>query len=165
MIPFIFFSLTLVVIEVCIAKMHEDQKISPSSNSYIVKIPNMLKYVGIGVFVVGLIMFCTFLAFLLMENPTVTNGHLIFTSIIMVAGLLITMFANNWKIVIHQQELTLYKLFHKAQTFNISNLTYDLGSKKELRIYENNKKITTVDSACDSYQNLLQTLSSNQKKD
>ena len=68
-----------------------------------------------------------------MEKPTVTNGHLIFTNIVMVAELLITMFANNLK--------------------------------KKLRIYKNLKKITTVNSVCDSYQNLLQTLSSNQKED
>lgn len=116
---------------------------------YTVKVPEIL----IGMFKMwiglGIVLFITFSAFKLKNNPTVTTGHIIFALVIIGIGVVGAVLPAKWKIEVNGSEMIIHRLFRSKIKVHMSEIErMEIGKKGEMRLYLHGKKITTVDPMC-----------------
>lgn len=162
-IRFIVYAITLCVLYAILGYLdNRDNTIkSPGQNDlhYIVKMPGALKYIYLSMFILGIIMFFTFFISKLRGNPTATDGHIRLSLVISSIGLLVMIWAAKWKIIANEDQLEIHRLFHKDEILLYSEIErVETGSKEQIILYKNNKKIVTVDALSDNYDCFRKTL-------
>lgn len=126
---------------------------------YVVKIPGTLKYIYASMFFLGIIMFFTFFIFKLKGNPTVTTGHFRVALIFAGIGLGVMIWSTKWRLVVNGDELEIHRFLHKSEIFSISEIEKaEIGTKDQVILYKNGKKIVTVDGLSDNYDRFKETL-------
>lgn len=144
-------------------RKHINSNLTGDGNYYILKIPSALKYVYLTMFGLGIFLFCVFLFFYRIGNPTVTIGHLNFSIIFATIGLAIAIWAERWRIVVDGKQMEIHRLFHRPKKILIPEIgKVMIGKKHQLTLYDaSGKKLITVDILSDNYDKLLKTLKNN----
>ena len=126
---------------------------------YIVKIPDVLKYISLFLFALGIIMFITFLISKLRGNPTATNGHLWLSLVVAAIGILIMILVAQWKVIVNGNQMEIYRLFHRKEAVRITEIDkVEIGKKGQMILYRDGKKLVTIDGLADNYDTLRKTL-------
>lgn len=135
---------------------------NPPKNNYIIRYPRYLSavyYMSIGVGLVGIIIFSIAI---LNGVETATIQHVILFSIFIAIGLAASIWCNHWKIFvdINNEEMTIYRLFHKPEIIKIKNIyKAKLGKKSEIILYRTDKrKLITIDCLADNSERLFDML-------
>ena len=141
---------------------NESQPNPSSKNNYIIRYPRCLSavyYMSIGVGLIGVIIFSIAI---LNGVETATIQHVILFSILIAIGLAVSIWSNHWKIFvdINNEEMTIYRLFHKQETIKIKNIyKVKLGKKNEIVLYRTDKrKLITIDCLADNSERLFDML-------
>ena len=138
-----------------------DNENQPKSN-YIIRYPRYLSvvyYIAIGVGLIGVIIF----SFAILNGgETATIQHVILFSILIAIGFAMSIWSNHWKIFvdINNEEMTIYRLFHKPETIKIKNIyKAKLGKKSEMILYRTDKKkLITIDCLTENSERLFDML-------
>lgn len=135
---------------------------NPPRNNYIVRYPRYLSavyYMSIGVGLTGVVIFSIAI---LNGVETATIQHVILFSILIAIGFAVSIWSNHWKIFvdINNEEMTIYRLFHKPKTVKIKNIyKAKVGKKSEIILYRTDKrKLITVDCLADNSERLFDML-------
>lgn len=127
--------------------------------NYVVKMPTLLKYVYLILFISGLFLFVFFAILKINGNPSITNGNFLMALIISAIGLVVMSYATKWQIVVEQGKMEIHRPFHKTKIFRMSELNrVQKGKKSELILSANGKKLVVVDPLCDNYELLKKNL-------
>lgn len=162
-IKFLIYAITMCVIYLVISSLYNKKNIADDAGRngfcYVVKMPKALKYTYMALFLLGLFLFCVFFVFKILENPTVTNGHLWMCLGIMAIGLLGVFWASKWKIAVNGNRMEIQRLFRKNVILQISEIErVEIGKKNQMLLYSNGKKLITIDCLTDNYERLEKTL-------
>lgn len=161
MIKFLIYALTMMIISVTINYLDQrgTKSVSGDNTNYVVRIPAMLKYVYFALFAMGMLLFFVFLFFKIKGNESITTGNFVTALVICTIGLLVMTFAAKWHIVVKGDKITIYRLFGKAQTIRFADIDRAVeGSKGQIKIYKEGKRVITVDLLCDNYDLLCNSL-------
>lgn len=163
MIKFLIYAIAMNVIYFAINSLYNRKNILSGSDQngscYIVKMPKALKYVYTAFFCLGLFMFCVFFTFKILENPTVTKGHLWMCLGIMAIGLLGVFWASRWKIAVNGDQMEIQRLLRKNIIIQIDEIErVKIGKKNQMVLYRNGKMLITIDYLSDNFELLEQSL-------
>lgn len=75
------------------------------------------------------------------RNPYLSIGLFRFAILVLLIGLVVMAYANNWKLIVREDELEIHRLLHKTQTVRISELTVPYGKKNEMIISKEGKRL------------------------
>ena len=162
---FVVYAITLGILYVVIGLVSSRGIPSETNRSqYVVKMPGALKAVYLALFLMGILLFLVFLFFKLKGNPSITNGNFRMALIISGIGLFVMIYASRWKIVVDHGELKFFRMFRKTVEVRIGDLdTVQIGSKSQLILSKEGKKLAVVDVLCDNSELLEEDLKSNGK--
>lgn len=163
MIKFLIYAITMNVIYFLITSLYNRKNTTSGSDQneacYIVKMPKALKYVYTILFGLGLFLFCVFFIFRILENPTVTNGHLWMCLGIMAIGLLVVFWASKWRITVNGDWMEIQRLLRKTITMQVDEIErVKIGKKSQMVLYHNGKKLITIDCLTDNSELLYESL-------
>lgn len=126
---------------------------------YIVRVPGALKYIYFVMFLLGIVMFIMFFFFKMKGNPTVTAGHIRLSLIVAAIGLFVMILANRWQVTINGDQMEIRRLFGRDERLPISGIEKaEIGEKEQIILYQNGKKVVTVDGLSDNYDRFRKTL-------
>lgn len=162
-IKFLIYALMMNVIYFLINSLYNRKNITSDSDKnescYIVKMPKALKYVYTALFGMGLFLFCLFFIFKILENPTVTNGHLWMCLGIMAIGLLVVFWASKWKIAVNGNQIEIQRLLRKNIIMQIDEIEHvKIEKKNQITLYRNGKKLITIDCLADNSELFIKSL-------
>ena len=160
-------AITMAIISICADRWinktdsRSDNENQPK-NDYIIRYPRYISavyYMSIGVGLIGVTIFSLAI---LNGVETATIQHVILFSIFIAIGFAMSIWSNHWKIFvdINNEEMIIYRLFHKPETIKIKNIyKAKLGKKSEIILYRTDKrKLITVDYLADNSERLFDML-------
>lgn len=152
MIKFLIYAIAMNVIYFAINSLYNRKNILSGSDQngscYIVKMPKALKYV-----------YTAFFTFKILENSTVTKGHLWMCLGIMAIGLLVVFWASRWKIAVNGDQMEIQRLLRKNIIIQIDEIEHvKIGKKNQMVLYRNGKMLITIDYLSDNFELLEQSL-------
>lgn len=94
-----------------------------------------------------------------LELGNVTNGNLyVCATIILIFVLMLVQF-KTWKLSVRDDEICVNGAYRRKKCFKFEEINkVVIGKKHELKIYVDNRKITTIDRACKYYDELYELL-------
>ena len=129
-----------------------------TADHYIVLMPSILKKVYMMIFVIGMILYGSFLVLYIKNVSGITKGHLRFALTFAALGIAVVFLASRWKVEVIESKMKIRPLFKKTITIDISEIErVRIGRKAEIAIYHSGRKIITVDALCINYDKLCDT--------
>lgn len=170
LIKFIIYAIAMCVIYIVIGSLYNRKNITGDSGQsemcYVVKMPGTLKYVYLGLFLLGVCMFCIFTFQKIQKNPTVTDGHLWMSLGVMAIGLLVAVWANRWRVAVNGEKMEIQRLFRKNVILQVNEIErVETGKKNQMILYRGGKKLITIDYLTDNYECLEKTLKRNVREE
>lgn len=170
LIRFVVYAITMCVIYMVIGFLYNRKNITGNAGQsemcYVVKMPGALKYVYLGLFLLGVCMFCIFTFQKIKKNPTVTDGHLWMSLGVMAIGLLVVVWASKWKVAVNGDQMEIQRLFRKDVILQVEEIErVEIGKKNQMILYKDGKKLITIDHLTDNYEYLEKTLKRNGRKE
>lgn len=163
MLKYIIYMITMCVIYIVLDHMHNTPKNKEQNGtSYVVKLPNALKYVCMSVIVTGVILFIFFYVLYIKGNPTVNIGHIRLALVFMGVGIFAMAMTMKWRIDVDGNHMELHRLFHKSMKFEISEIER-AEIKGKITLYKDGKKLVIIDGLADNYERLEKDLRQNKK--
>lgn len=168
LIKFIVYAIAMCAIYIVVGSLYNRKNITGNAGQsemcYVVKMPGTLKYVYLGLFLLGVCMFCIFTFQKIQKNPTVTDGHLWMSLGVMAIGLLVVVWASKWKVAVNGNQMEIQRLFRKDVILQIDEIERaEIGEKNQMILYRGGNKLITIDYLADNYDCLEKTLKSNGK--
>lgn len=160
------YAITMCIISAIMNYLHnKDCSVDKSGikENYVIKTPALLSQVFCGWVIVGILLFGLFAWVKYFKNPDLDNGNFIFAIVFASIGVVVQILASKWRITVEGNDVTLHRLFRKPVKYQIDQFTGELGSKFELRVFVEEKKVITIDSLCDNYYQFYEYLSSHGK--
>ena len=163
-IKFIFYAIGMIILYSTITYLLNRDNIGKDPNQtnlkYIVKPPSALSYVYTACFILGMVLFVVFFVLYLKQIPSVTKGHLWFALIFAGIGLLIVIYASQWRISVNGSNVEIHRLLHNSQTVSVTDISKaEVGGKQQITLYDTSgKKIIIVDRLSDNYTRFYNTL-------
>lgn len=115
--------------------------------SYSVTLPDALKYVYTVHFVFGIFL-AVFFGFLYKKNmANATIGHIIFAFAFATIGLIVMFICMRWRIDVDGEKFTIRYCLKPEKTYAFQEVDrVEIGTKGELVIYVEDKKVRTIDT-------------------
>ena len=153
------YALGMIAIFIIIKKNDRAIKLSSgTADNYTVITPPILKKVYMLIFAVGMILYGVFLILYIKKILGVTKGHLRF-ALVFAIGIIVVFLACKWKVEVFADKMKITPLLGKTVTLEICGLEKaKIGSKGEVTIYYNGKKMTKVDPLSVNYDKLCDSL-------
>lgn len=161
MVRLFIYAVAMMIINIMINYLDQrgTKSVSGDNTNYVVRIPAMLKHIYFALFAMGMLLFSVFLFFKIKGNESITTGNFVTALVTCTIGLLVMTFAAKWHIVVKGDKITIYRLFGKAQTIRFADIDRAVeGSKGQIKIYKEGKRVITVDLLCDNYDLLCNSL-------
>ncbi|MCI9080579.1 MAG: hypothetical protein HFH68_17015 [Lachnospiraceae bacterium] len=154
------YALGMIAIFIIIKKNDRAIKLSSgTADNYTVITPPILKKVYMLIFAVGMILYGVFLILYIKKISGVTKGHLRFALVFAAIGIIVVFLACKWKVEVFADKMKITPLLGKTVTLEICGLEKaKIGSKGEVTIYYNGKKMTKVDPLSVNYDKLCDSL-------
>ena len=168
-IKYIFYAIGMTILYLTITFLHNRDNTSKDPNqtnlNYIIKPPSALSYVYTACFLLGMVLFIVFFILYLRQIPSVTKGHLWFALIFAGIGLLIVIYASQWRISVNGSNMEIHRLLHNTQTISVTDISKaEVGDKQQITLYDTSgKKLIVVDRLSDNYTRFYNTLGNNGK--
>lgn len=164
------YAVAMCVIYLVIGSLYNRKNIAGDAGQsevcYVVKMPEALKYVYLGLFLLGVCMFGIFTFQKIQKNPTVTDGHLWMSLGVMAIGLLVVVWVNRWKVAVNGDQMEIQRLFRKNVILQVNEIErVEIGKKNRMTLYKGGKKLITVDYLADNYEWLEKTLKRNRREE
>lgn len=162
-IRYLVYAITMCVIYAVISYLSSRDNLSrdpgQSDTNYIVRVPAALKYVYGTMFVFGIFLFFVFLFFKLKGGSSLTDGHLWFALVFAGIGLFVMVIATKWHVSVNGDRMSIYRLFHRTLEVSFSDIEkVEIGKKEELVLYQDGRKVVTIDGLSDNYDRFRNTL-------
>ena len=153
LIKFIVYAIAMSIIYIVIDRLnHRAIPAEANRDNYVVRMPSALKFVYLALFLMGILLFLVFLFFKLKGNPSITAGNFWLSLVVSGIGLFVMILCSRWMITVEQGQMSIHRLFHKTETVKMEDLDQvEVGSKLQLILFMDGKKLITVDSLCDNY--------------
>ncbi len=152
---YLIYGITLCVLGSILDHLHRKENVAKDANAteYIVKLPSLLRNVYLTMFLFGMFLFVFFLLLKAKGNPTVTDGHLWFSLGFATIGVLVMVYAVRWRIDVSGNVLSIHRLMRKTVTASFAELgEVRVGKQEDLTLYQNGKKLVTVNRLSDNYE-------------
>ena len=160
LIKFIVYAITMSIIYIVIDRLnHRAVPAETNRDNYVVRMPSALKFVYLVLFLMGMLLFFIFLISKLKGSPSITAGHFWMSLVISGIGLFVMILCSRWMITVEQNQMNIHRLFHKPETVKMEDLDrVEVGSKLQLILFLDGRKLVTVDALCDNYSLLEEDL-------
>ena len=135
-----------------------ETKENNNEESYVLKFPKELGAVYVCLCVVGVLLFILFAWVKICKNPDISSGTFVFAIIVALIGLYVKLYADKWEIIVKEGQLEIHRMLHKVQIVPIAGLEVAYGSKSEMILSQNGKKVITLDRLTVNYDKLQATL-------
>lgn len=170
LIKFIVYAIAMCVIYIVVGSLYNRKNITGNAGQsemcYVVKMPGTLKYVYLGLFLLGVCMFCIFTFQKIQKNPTVTDGHLWMSLGVMAIGLLVVVWVSKWKVAVNGDQMEIQRLFRKNMILQVNEIErVEFGKKNQMILYRGGKKLIRIDYLTDNYEYLEKTLKRNGREE
>lgn len=160
-VKYLIYAVTMCCIAGIMEYLHATQgrNAGNAENVFVVKPPSILNGLGIGIIGFGLVLLIVFGISRARGNSTATKGHIVLSMAVMLLGLVLIAAGVSWKVTVENGRMDIYKLLGRNISCSISEIDKAVtGSKGELVIYYQDRKIISVDPLSDHFEELTMVL-------
>ncbi len=167
MIQMIASAVTMTVIYLVIHHLHrkDDPPKGQECSHYIIRVPSALTAAYSVLFWMGIALFVLWGIFYLNGVSGLTAGHFIFALACAGVGLLVVVWASRWRITVDGDAVTVHRLLRKEQQLSLRDVAAvrqekntRMGVSSRIVLWQDGKKVATVDWTCENYTQLEQDL-------
>lgn len=127
-------------------KSKSHNNVTEGVESYSITLPKALKNVYTAIFVFGIILAVVFSYCYFNQIANATKGHIVFAVVFATIGLIVMFICVRWRIDVDGDTFTVQYVLKPKKTIRFQDVdTVEIGSKGQLVIYSDGKKVQTID--------------------
>ena len=126
--------------------------------SYVVKFPKFIESVALLSMFAGLIMDVYFIVQIIRGNTQITTGHAGIGIVFIIIGVVLETIYLRWHIVVSDNTLICYRVLNKPRELTFESLDSVGITGSMIKLEVNGKTVTYVDTECDNFSKLYDTL-------